>query len=547
MNESGSKQMVKTWSRKSTIFPEMVGHTIAVHDGRKHVPVFVSESMVGHKLGEFAPDAHLPGPLRNQGGALGDGGTLTRRAGGVRWCARAPVTCGSRPARRAWSPTRCAACPCSRPAPCWTSRARGAARDIGKLIASAAANAEANHELVADDLRVAEISVDEGPTLKRWRARARGRATRIDKRTSPRERRAHTDRGVARQRWDRRSIPRASASATSTTGSRTGSTSASSRTTCSRTSRSAITSSASSRTPGLSDIQIVKQRGEVTVDIHTARPGIVIGKSGSEVDALRRDLHKLTNKPVKVNIREIKRPELDAKLVAQSIAEQLQNRVAFRRAMKRALTSAMRSGAKGVKVQVSGRLGGAEMARTEGYSDGRVPLHTLRADIDYGFVEATTTTGRIGVKCWINKGEVMPEGYRSGQADEELARRHRRAAPARPGRPGARAASDRDKRAIGRRPGAAGGRRAGCAAPPPAAQSRAEASAAPSAPAERPGRSAEGDAAEAGVGRGQRPRSRASGERAAAAPEPAARRSRRPRRGPRPSEGAGSRAEEGDV
>jgi ribosomal protein S3 len=163
----------------------------------------------------------------------------------------------------------------------------------------------------------------------------------------------------------------------------------------------------------------VKQRGEVTVDIHTARPGIVIGKSGSEVDALRRDLHKLTNKPVKVNIREIKRPELDAKLVAQSIAEQLQNRVAFRRAMKRALTSAMRSGAKGVKVQVSGRLGGAEMARTEGYADGRVPLHTLRADIDYGFVEARTTTGRIGVKCWINKGEVMPEGYRSGQIDDQ--------------------------------------------------------------------------------------------------------------------------------
>ncbi|HYU62004.1 MAG TPA: 30S ribosomal protein S3 [Solirubrobacterales bacterium] len=169
---------------------------------------------------------------------------------------------------------------------------------------------------------------------------------------------------------------------------------------------------------GLSDIEIRKQRGEVTVDIHTARPGIVIGKSGAEVDALRRDLHKLTRKPVKVNIREIKRPELDAKLVAQSIAEQLQNRVAFRRAMKRALTSAMRSGAKGVRVQVSGRLGGSEMARTEFYSDGRVPLHTLRADIDYGFTEARTTTGRIGVKCWVNKGEVMPEGYRTAEGDE---------------------------------------------------------------------------------------------------------------------------------
>src|ERR671912_549020 len=165
---------------------------------------------------------------------------------------------------------------------------------------------------------------------------------------------------------------------------------------------------------GLSDITIRKDAAEVEVNIHTARPGIVIGKSGSEVDALRRDLHRLTGKGIKVNILEIKRPELDAKLVAQSIAEQLVNRVAFRRAMKRALTSAMRSGAKGCKIQVSGRLGGAEMARTESYSDGRVPLHTLRADIDYGFFEARTTTGRIGVKCWINKGEIMPEGF-SGQ------------------------------------------------------------------------------------------------------------------------------------
>src|SRR5438270_2851408 len=162
---------------------------------------------------------------------------------------------------------------------------------------------------------------------------------------------------------------------------------------------------------GLSDITIRKNATDVEVNIHTARPGIVIGKSGSEVDQLRRDLHRITGKQVKVNILEIKRPELDARLVAQSIAEQLQNRVAFRRAMKRALTSAMRSGAKGVKVQVSGRLGGAEMARTEGYSDGRVPLHTLRADIDYGFYDARTTFGRIGVKCWINKGEIMPEGY----------------------------------------------------------------------------------------------------------------------------------------
>src|SRR6059058_6456329 len=162
---------------------------------------------------------------------------------------------------------------------------------------------------------------------------------------------------------------------------------------------------------GLSDITIRKDSGELEINIHTARPGILIGKSGSEVDALRRELHRMTSKQIKVNILEIKRPELNASLVAQSIAEQLQNRVAFRRAMKRALTSAMRSGAKGVKVQVAGRLGGAEMARTESYSDGRVPLHTMRADIDYGLYEARTTFGRIGVKCWINKGEIMPEGY----------------------------------------------------------------------------------------------------------------------------------------
>src|SRR5213595_1237076 len=202
---------------------------------------------------------------------------------------------------------------------------------------------------------------------------------------------------------------------------------------------------------GLSDITIRKDANEVEVNIHTARPGIVIGKSGSEVDALRRDLHRMTRKQIKVNILEIKRPELDAKLVAQSIAEQLQNRVAFRRAMKRALTSAMRSGAKGCKVQVSGRLGGAEMARTESYSDGRVPLHTMRADIDYGFHEARTTFGRIGVKCWINKGEIMPEGYTG--ADLTIMDEPSPQAPERGGRDG------RDGRGRGRRgDGGPGGR-----------------------------------------------------------------------------------------
>ena len=207
---------------------------------------------------------------------------------------------------------------------------------------------------------------------------------------------------------------------------------------------------------GLSDVTIRKDANEVEVNIHTARPGIVIGKSGSEVDALRKDLHRMTGKGIKVNILEIKRPELDAKLVAQSIAEQLQNRVAFRRAMKRALTSAMRSGAKGCKIQVGGRLGGAEMARTESYSDGRVPLHTMRADIDYGFYEARTTFGRIGVKCWINKGEIMPEGFSGVDLTEMEA--PQRADEAAGGRDGGRGGRDGRGRGRGGQAGGPGGR-----------------------------------------------------------------------------------------
>ena len=172
---------------------------------------------------------------------------------------------------------------------------------------------------------------------------------------------------------------------------------------------------------GLSDILIRKDKQRITIDIYTARPGIVIGKSGAEVDALRREIHAMTQKNVHININEIKRPELDAKLVAQSIAEQLQNRVSFRRAMKRSLASAMRSGADGVKITCGGRLGGTEMSRSETYSEGRVPLHTLRADIDYGFAESKTTFGRIGVKVWINKGEIMPEGF-EGQSERDAGR-----------------------------------------------------------------------------------------------------------------------------
>ncbi|GAB2852541.1 MULTISPECIES: 30S ribosomal protein S3 [Lentzea] len=159
---------------------------------------------------------------------------------------------------------------------------------------------------------------------------------------------------------------------------------------------------------GISKVEIERTRDRVRVDIHTARPGIVIGRRGAEADRIRGELEKLTKKQVQLNILEVKSPESDAQLVAQGVAEQLSNRVAFRRAMRKAIQSAMRSPqVKGIRVQCGGRLGGAEMSRSEHYRDGRVPLHTLRADIDYGFFEARTTFGRIGVKVWIYKGDVV--------------------------------------------------------------------------------------------------------------------------------------------
>jgi small subunit ribosomal protein S3 len=157
---------------------------------------------------------------------------------------------------------------------------------------------------------------------------------------------------------------------------------------------------------GISRVEIERTRDRVRVDIHTARPGIVIGRRGAEADRIRGELERLTGKQVQLNILEVKNPEVDAQLVAQGIAEQLASRVSFRRAMRKGMQSSLRAGAKGIRVQCSGRLGGAEMSRSEFYREGRVPLHTLRANIDYGFYEARTTFGRIGVKVWIYKGDV---------------------------------------------------------------------------------------------------------------------------------------------
>lgn len=157
----------------------------------------------------------------------------------------------------------------------------------------------------------------------------------------------------------------------------------------------------------ISRIQIERPSNNAIITLHTARPGVVIGKKGEEVDRLKTELAKIVGVPVHINIEEVRKPELDAKLVADSVAQQLEKRIMFRRAMKRAVTNAMRLGAKGIKINVAGRLGGSEIARTEWYREGRVPLHTLRADIDYGLTEAKTTYGVIGVKVWIFKGEIL--------------------------------------------------------------------------------------------------------------------------------------------
>ena len=356
---------------------------------------------------------------------------------------------------------------------------REAAGVLQKVLQSAVSNAEANHGIAEDRLYVKATYVDGGPVMKRWRARARGRVARIRKRTchitvtlveapaggcasggggcAGRGRRGteaeargrEEDDSFRLEEEDRVQASREEEGGRKVMGQKvhpggmrvgvihdwksnwyTGKKDFPAYLIEDIKIREHITNKLSHA--GLSDILIRKDKQRITVDIYTARPGIVIGKSGVEVDALRKDLHALTKKNVHININEIKRPELDAKLVAQSIAEQLQNRVSFRRAMKRALASGIRSGAKGVRIQCGGRLGGTEMSRSEAYSEGRVPLHTIRADIDYGFVEAKTTFGRIGVKVWINKGEIMPEGYggldtekdvRLGEQDQARRRR----------------------------------------------------------------------------------------------------------------------------
>jgi small subunit ribosomal protein S3 len=172
---------------------------------------------------------------------------------------------------------------------------------------------------------------------------------------------------------------------------------------------------------GISKVVIDRTGEKLVLNIHTARPGILIGKRGAEVETLRKDLARFSSKEIFINIKEIRKAELDAQLVAENVALQLERRVAFRRAMKKAVTSTMKFGAGGIRIQCAGRLGGAEMGRREWYREGRVPLHTLRAEIDYGFAEAKTTYGVIGVKCWVFKGDVTDKEIRKGALSERLA------------------------------------------------------------------------------------------------------------------------------
>lgn len=217
---------------------------------------------------------------------------------------------------------------------------------------------------------------------------------------------------------------------------------------------------------GIANVEIERTRDRVRVDIHTARPGIVIGRRGTEADRIRGDLEKLTKKQVQLNILEVKNPESTAQLVAQGVAEQLSNRVAFRRAMRKAIQSAMRQpNVKGIRVQCSGRLGGAEMSRSEFYREGRVPLHTLRADIDYGLYEARTTFGRIGVKVWIYKGDVV--GGKRELTVAPPSDRPRRERPSRPRRSGASGTTATGTTAPGPEAAAGGESAAGAAAAAP--------------------------------------------------------------------------------
>ena len=372
---------------------------------------------------------------------------------------------------------------------------QSASEPVAKVVASAVANAEHNLRLDPAALVVSAAYVDEGPTLKRIRPRAQGRAFRINKRTShitvevsevatsaelaQKSRKARRDTGQSGPATQQQASSRAHEGRDPLVGQKVNphgfrlgiTTDYKSRWYADKLYKDYVKEDVAIRKlmgkgmerAGISKVEIERTRDRVRVDIHTARPGIVIGRRGAEADRIRGELEKLTGKQVQLNILEVKNPESDAQLVAQGVAEQLSSRVSFRRAMRKAMQSAQRSPqVKGIRVQCSGRLGGTEMSRSEFYREGRVPLHTLRANIDYGIYEARTTFGRIGVKVWIYKGDVS--GSRAERAAlEALADRQQR-----------RERAQRPQRRSGSSGTTAGGTEAGRAAAEPSTGRRAD-------------------------------------------------------------------------
>ena len=293
-----------------------------------------------------------------------------------------------------------------------TYNPRYASSLIEKLLKSAIANAENNNGMSAENLYVEECYANKGPTMKRVKPRAQGRAYRIEKRMShitivlnEREEAVmgqkvnpHGMRVGVIKDWDSRWYAEADFADNLIEDHEI-------RTYLKKRLYSA----------GISKIEIERASDRIKIIVHTAKPGVVIGKGGAEIEKLKAEVQKMTDKKLFVDIKEVKRPDRDAQLVAESIAQQLENRVSFRRAMKSTMGRSMKAGVLGIKTAVGGRLGGADIARTEFYSEGTIPLQTLRADIDYGFAEADTTYGKLGVKVWIYKGEVLPtKGNKEG-------------------------------------------------------------------------------------------------------------------------------------
>ena len=269
---------------------------------------------------------------------------------------------------------------------------RYASTVIEKLLKSAIANAENNNGMKAENLYIEECYAGEGPIMKRVRPRAQGRAYRIERTHMGQKVNPHGMRVGVIKDWDSKWYAEADFSDNLVEDYNI---------------RKFVKKELYSA--GISKIEIERASDRVKVFIYTAKPGVVIGKGGADIEKLKAKIQKLTTKKVSIDIKEIKRPDGDAQLVAENIALQLENRVSFRRAMKSVMSRTMKTaGVKGIKTSVSGRLGGADMARTEFYSEGTIPLQTLRADIEYGFAEADTTYGKVGVKVWIYKGEVLP-------------------------------------------------------------------------------------------------------------------------------------------